>query len=88
MSDWNKFNAIVRDKRKRPRHSPPVFPVIVWGVTIETARDKLVGEYPAKHYVIESLDPVPVCKCGYPVTPCDKNKHDYGHDCVEANLPR
>lgn len=55
MTDWNKFNAVVRDKSGK-KHSPPVFPVIVWGVTIETARDKLVGEYPSKDYEIVSLD--------------------------------
>lgn len=22
------------------------------------------------------------CQCGYPATPCDKTKHDYGHECV------
>lgn len=27
-----------------------------------------------------------VCKCGYPATPCDKSKHDFGHVCVEGNL--
>lgn len=25
------------------------------------------------------------CKCGYPETPCDKNRNDYLHDCVSAN---
>lgn len=25
------------------------------------------------------------CQCGYPDTPCDKQKHDYLHDCVAAN---
>jgi hypothetical protein len=29
--------------------------------------------------------PVRHCQCGYPVTPCDKNKHDYGHECVWGN---
>lgn len=55
MSDWNKFNAVVRD-RSGIRHSPPMFSVIVWGVTIETARDKLEIEYPRRHYEIVSLD--------------------------------
>lgn len=57
MSDWNKFHAFVRDKSGE-KHSPPEFPVIVWGVTIDTARDKLVGEYPSKDYEITSLVPV------------------------------
>lgn len=55
MSDWFKFNAWVRD-RSTKKHSPPEFPVIVWGVTIDTARDKLIGEYPPKSYEIVSLD--------------------------------
>lgn len=25
------------------------------------------------------------CQCGYPATPCNKNRHDYLHDCVAAN---
>jgi hypothetical protein len=25
------------------------------------------------------------CQCGYPATPCDKTKHDYGHECVYGN---
>jgi len=54
MSDWNKFHAFVRDKSGK-KHSPPEFPVIVWGVTIDTARDKLIGEYPSKDYEIISL---------------------------------
>lgn len=56
MSDWLKFNAVLRDKRKKPQHAPPVFPVIVWGVTHDTALAKLVAEYPAKHYEIVSID--------------------------------
>lgn len=55
MSDWNKFNAIVRD-RSGKNHSPPVFPVIVWAVNIDTAREKLLGDYPAKRYEIVSLE--------------------------------
>lgn len=55
MSDWNKFNALVRDKSGK-KHSPPVFPVIVWGVTKETAYDKLRIEYPASKYEIIALD--------------------------------
>lgn len=54
MSDWFKFEASVYDKRGGV-HCPREFPVIVWGVTEETARDKLVGEYPAKHYDIVSF---------------------------------
>ena len=56
MSDWNKFNVLVRDKSGK-KHSPPEFPVIVWGVTIDTAREKLIGEYPSRNYEIISLDP-------------------------------
>lgn len=54
MSDWIKFHAWVRDKSGK-KHQPPEFPVIVWGVTIDTARDKLIGEYPIKDYEIISL---------------------------------
>lgn len=53
---WNKFNAVVRDK-SGVKHSPPVFPVIVWGVNECTAREKLSWEYPSKDYEIESLTP-------------------------------
>lgn len=56
MSDWNKFNAWMRDRTGK-KHSPPVFPVIVWGVTRETAMDKLIAEYPASQYEIVSFDP-------------------------------
>jgi len=55
MSDWKKFNALVRD-RSGKKHSPPVFPVIVWGVTRYTAYDKLQIEYPANEYEIEEFD--------------------------------
>lgn len=51
MADWNEFNALVRD-RKEDR----TFPVIVWGVTKETAYDKLRAEYPASKYEIIGLD--------------------------------
>jgi hypothetical protein len=56
MREWNKFHAIVRDIRKRkPLHSPPVFPVHVWGVTEQTAREKLEYEYPSSCYEVESF---------------------------------
>lgn len=54
MNDWNKFNVVVRDKSGK-KHSPPVFPVVVWGVTESTAREKLIAEYPAKDYEIVGL---------------------------------
>lgn len=54
-SDWFKFEAMIFDKRKHPEHCPPLFPVHVYGVTEETARDKLIGEYPVRHYEIESF---------------------------------
>lgn len=56
MSDWNKYLAFVRD-RSGTKHSPPEFPVIVYGVTIDTAREKLVEKYPARSYEITSLTP-------------------------------
>lgn len=58
MSDWFKFNAWMRDLSGK-KHSPPEFPVIVWGVTIDTARDKLIGEYPSKDYEVVSLERSP-----------------------------
>lgn len=54
MSDWLKFEAWVRD-RSGKKHSPPEFPVIVWGVTEETAFDKLNAEYPVRGYEIVSF---------------------------------
>ena len=29
--------------------------------------------------------PKPVCQCGYPATPCDRVKNDWGHDCIFLN---
>jgi len=55
MIDWFKFEAIILDKREKTEHSPPLFPVYVWGVTETTARDKLVAEYPTRHYEITSF---------------------------------
>lgn len=52
MSDWFKFEAIMYDKRKKPEHSPPEFPVHIWRATEESARCKLISEYPSRHYEI------------------------------------
>lgn len=50
MSGWNKFNAVVYDKKESR-----TFAVIVWGVTKKTAYDKLRTEYPASKYDISGL---------------------------------
>lgn len=54
MSEWNKYLAFVRDC-SGVNHRPPEFPVIVWGVSIDTAREKLVEKYPKPGYEVISL---------------------------------
>lgn len=51
MTDWNRYLAKMYDKIEDRN-----FDVFVYGVTIVTARSKLVVEYPRKRYVIRSLD--------------------------------
>ena len=35
--------------------------------------------------MIDAIERETQCQCGYPATPCDKTKHDYGHECVAGN---
>ena len=52
MADWNKYEAVIFDRQKEYE-----FNVIIWGVTVDTAREKLLHEYPVSKFGIVKLEP-------------------------------